>query len=99
MLEAMGVTDPDSYVPSAERIEEQEMLNRICQMQRAIPPEQAGMQAPTSGDGAMDFQTGGSGQPTGETPTGLPAMSGTEVASPEIGMTDTSDVKRRRGAA
>lgn len=99
MLEAMGVTDPDSYVPSAERIEEQEMLNRIGQMQRAIPPEQAVGQAPTSGDGAMDFQTGGAGQPTGVTPTGLPSMSGTEVASPEIGMTDTSDVKRRRGAA
>jgi hypothetical protein len=75
------------------------MLNRIGQMQRAMPPPQAGG-APHGGDGAMDFQTQGGAQGGGATPTGLPPMSGTQVQSSEpVGMTDTSDVKRRRGAA
>ena len=96
MLEKMGFPNPDSIIPSAERIEEQEMLNRIAQMQQALPPPQAG--APSTGDGAMDYQTqGGATAPT--TPTGLPSMSGTQVSSPESPGVDTSDVARRRSAA
>ena len=97
MLEKMGYPNPDSILPSAERIEEQEMLSRIAQMQAAVPPPQDGG-APTTGDGAMDYQTqGGAQAPT--TPTGLPSMSGTQVSSPESPGVDTSDVARRRGAA
>lgn len=96
MLETMGYPNPDSILPSAERIEEMEMLNRIGQMQQAMPPPQAG----GTGDGAMDFQTQAGATGGDATPTGLPAMSGTRVSSPEpVGMTDTSDVKRRRSAA
>lgn len=100
MLETMGYPNPDSILPSAQRIEEMEMLNRIGQMQSALPsPQQAPL---VGGDGALDFQTRGGTALRGAeaTPTGLPRMSGTEVSSPEpVGMTDTSDVKRRRGAA
>lgn len=100
MLEKMGFPNPDSIIPSQERIEEQEMLNRIAQMQQAVPPEQMsqpGGQA-AGGDGAMDYQTqGGSQGPS--TPTGLPSMSGTQVSSPESPGVDTSDVARRRSAA
>lgn len=104
MLETMGYPDPDSILPSAERIEEQEMLSRIMQMQQAVPQQPQGAEgqgAPQgSGDGAMDFQTAG-GSAEGSTPTGLPQMSGTAVASTDpVGMGgDTSDVKRRRSAA
>jgi hypothetical protein len=99
MLEKMGYPNPDSIIPSADRIEEQEMLNRIAQMQKAVPPEQTAQQgAPAGGDGAMDYQTqGGTQGPS--TPTGLPSMSGTQVSSPESPGVDTSDVARRRGAA
>jgi hypothetical protein len=96
MLEKMGYPNPDSIIPSAERIEEQDMLNRIAQMQAAVPPPQAG--APTTGDGAMDYQTQGGAQGP-STPTGLPSMSGTQVSSPESPGVDTSDVARRRGSA
>lgn len=99
MLEKMGYPNPDSIIPSAERIEEQEMLNRIAQMQKAVPPEQMAPQgAPAGGDGAMDYQTQGGAQGP-STPTGLPSMSGTQVASAESPGVDTSDVARRRGAA
>lgn len=104
MLEKMGFPNPDSIIPSAERIEEQEMLNRIAQMQAALPQGGAQGQGGT-GDGAMDFQTrGGADMPSQQqqpesTPTGLPSMSGTAVASPETPGVDTSDVVRRRGAA
>ena len=96
MLEKMGYPNPDSILPSAERIEEQEMLNRIAQMTAAVPPPEGG--APTTGDGAMDYQTQG-GATAPSTPTGLPSMSGTQVSSPESPGVDTSDVARRRGAA
>ena len=96
MLEKMGFPNPDSILPSQERIEEQDMLNRISQMQQAIPPEQMASQG--TGDGAMDYQTqGGTQGPV--TPTGLPSMSGTQVASPETPGFDTSDVARRRASA
>jgi hypothetical protein len=96
MLEKMGYPNPDSIIPSAERIEEQDMLNRMAQLQAAVPPPQEG--APTTGDGAMDYQTqGGTQGPS--TPTGLPSMSGTQVSSPESPGVDTSDVARRRGSA
>lgn len=102
MLEKMGYPDPDSIVPSAERIEEQEMIDRVGQMQAAMPPPQKGGPqggSGGSGDGAMDFQTQGGSQ-GGATPTGLPEMSGTSVATAEpAAPTDTSDVARRRGAA
>jgi hypothetical protein len=96
MLEKMGYPNPDSILPSAERIEEQEMLSRMAQLQAAVPPPQEG--APTTGDGAMDYQTQGGAQGP-STPTGLPSMSGTQVSSPESPGVDTSDVARRRGSA
>ena len=99
MLETMGYPDPDSILPSADRIEEQEMLNRIAQMNAAVPPPQGGEGGRPS-DGAMDFQTRGGADTPPATPTGLPSMSGTEVSGVEpVGMSDTSDVKRRRNAA
>lgn len=96
MLEKMGYPDPDSILPSAERIEEQEMLNRIGQMQAAMPAPAPGS---GTGDGAMDFQTQNGAQGGGTTPTGLPEMSGTSVATAETPGVDTSDVARRRSAA
>lgn len=102
MLEKMGFPNPDSIIPSQERIEEQEMINRIAQMQKAVPPEQMNQQGATktAGDGAMDYQTrGGADSQEQPTPTGLPSMSGTQVSSPETPGVDTSDVERRRGAA
>ena len=100
MLEKMGFPNPDSILPSAERIEEQEMLMRMAQMQKAVPPEAVAAQGGGTGDGAMDYQTqGGQAGQEPSTATGLPSMSGTQVSSPETPGVDTSDVARRRGAA
>ena len=99
MLEKMGYPNPDSILPSAERIEEQEMVMRIARLQQA-QPEQAAQPSGT-GDGAMDFQTqngsqgGGSPAPAGQPQAPAPAS----PEQPGVATTDTSDVARRRSAA
>lgn len=106
VLETMGVKDPDQYVPSKERLEEMETISRIARLQQAMPPPDAQGGAPgpqggfPPGDGAMNFQTGQQG-PQGATPTGLPPMTGTQVAggAPGEELLDTSDVRRRRSVA